>query len=141
MKLFGRFDFFEYLRGRVRILAEVPKKPLPLEDIRFSIAWCSPFDIKKYRKDLANKIVAGRFRTLTNNIGTDNAGWDCFYNSGMLKEVEKASVIRNSGIITKMDSLKNFPEYAFLYVGEIPNWIDYNQFQLPELRLRMVKGK
>lgn len=113
----------ERVFGRVRILAEVPKKPLPLESIRFSVAWCAPNDLKKYKKELANKIVVGRFKN------ADVLGTTTYL------------TLRNTGTIPKLETLKNFPEYAFLYVGEVPNWVYYRQFRLSELRLRLVKEK
>ncbi len=109
--------------GRVRILAIVPKKPQPLENIPFVVAWCNPEDVKKYRRVIANKIVAGRMELFLR--ATEDSNPD-------------ASFLRNGGYITeKLYSLNNLVERALFNVGQIPDWVAPHQFENPELRLRI----
>ncbi len=98
-------DFTADITGRMRVLVLCPKKPAPLDDIKFSVAWCSPFDMKSYRRDKANKIVAGRFVAA--------------FNSG------KNKPIRNTGIIAHVDTLKGFPSEVIKFMDqEVPEWVD-----------------
>ncbi len=116
--------------GRVRVLAVIPKKPAPLDNIHFAVAFCSPLDSKKYRKDIANSIVTGRlvkYLQMTpeqrNNIaGVDNA------------------VHRNCGTIPHLSSLKDLFEDVFNYVGSVPSWVWPDQFSSERVRSRVWMG-
>jgi hypothetical protein len=88
--------------GRVRILAVFPKKPNPLENIKFSIAWCNPLDTKNFTKKKSNQILVGRFlKAFVDNI----PGY-------------------NTGIVSKINVIKEFPEAALNTLKFIPLWVD-----------------
>jgi hypothetical protein len=94
-------DSFDKLSvGRVRILAVVPKKPLPLENIKFSVAWCAPGDVKHFNKDKSNKILIGRY---------------------LANFVENRSV-DSCGVVGKIDSLAKFQMHVFNEI-ETPRWV------------------
>lgn len=95
--------------GRFRILAVVPKKPLPLENIRFSIAWCSPTDLKLFTKQKANMILVNRWLSAFANSPKGKNG-----------EIRK---IKNTGVIKgPLDSLKNFWLALAKDKVEVPFW-------------------
>lgn len=92
--------------GRVRILAVCPKKPLPLTNIKFSVAWCSPLDMKKFTKYRANQMIVGRW----------------------LKAFRDEHLpVYNVGTVDKVETLKNFPSVVFKQMeveGQLPWWVE-----------------
>lgn len=93
--------FTHDLPGRVRILAVVPKKPEPLTNIKFSVAWCSPSDVKQFNRDKANKILIGRY----------------------LSQFVEGKTNKNCGVVKSIDSLEAFQVAAFNALENVPNWI------------------
>lgn len=90
--------------GRVRILAVMGKKPDLLDNIRFSMSWCAPSDMKKYTRKRANTICVGRWNMAF-------AGEKTILN------------MRNTGIIYHLDTLRGFVENALVAVnGLLPKW-------------------
>ncbi len=114
----------EDMPGRVRILAEVQKKGAPLKDILFTVAWCSPLDLKKFTKKKANTITVGRFKLLKEAFGVHH----------------DVPSMKNVGFIKELDTLKGFVEQALLNVQEIPYWVDADQFESAELKARLKDG-
>ncbi len=98
---FELIDLFEGHHGRVRILAVVPKKPEPLKNIKFAVAWCSPQDVKNFSKSKSNKILTGRY--LSHFVdGREN---------------------HNCGVVAEVPSLNNFQVAVFNVLKNVPNWV------------------
>lgn len=94
--------------GRIRILAVVDKKPGELKRIRFSISYCAPSDLFKYRRDRANAICVGR------------------WNKAFGPEGDYEMDINHTGVIPLLESLKRetVVEAALAHVsGHLPQWI------------------
>ncbi len=95
------------LMGRMRVLAVCPKKPAPLDNINFSVAWCSPLDLNKYDRVKANRIVVGRWLSAFVRCKLD---------------------VRNTGTVKHLETLKGFPGVVIQTMGdwEVPDWVDYD---------------
>lgn len=94
-------DLYNRTTGRIRILALVPKKPEPLENINFSVAWCSPEDVNQFSKVKSNKILVGRY----------------------LSHFVDGRPNNSCGTIKSLTSLKFFPIHAFNALSQVPNWV------------------
>lgn len=94
-------DLYNRTTGRIRILALVPKKPEPLENINFSVAWCSPEDVNQFSKVKSNKILVGRYLSHFVDKRPNNS----------------------CGTIKSLTSLKFFPIHAFNALSQVPNWV------------------
>lgn len=90
--------------GRIRILAVVPKRPNPLDDIRVAVCWCAPVDLKRFSKKRSNQILVGRW----------------------LKEFtgDKQGTVYNNAATLSVDSLVDFPSEVFKVVA-VPRWAVY----------------
>lgn len=113
--------------GRVRIVALVPLKPHPLENIHFAAAFCSPKDIKRYRKDIANRIACGRLSKYLTLTDEERTNLDT-----------ESSIGRNCGTIPKIEDLKGFVEKALLHIGRAPDWIEPEQFHNDDLAEKLL---
>ena len=115
--------------GRIRIVAVCPRTG-PLINIPFSIAFCNPEDLRKYRKDLANRITVGRLMKYLKYSEEDRLT--------LTPTKVDSSVIRNCGTVRNIDNWKNFTEEALLEVGEIPQWVYAGQFDDMYLQSRIT---
>lgn len=86
--------------GRVRIMGVFGKSPAPLENIRFSVAWCNPEDVRIFTKKRSNQIMVGRF----------------------VKAFADFQEVENVGIVGKIEAIKNFPLAALNSLKYIPMW-------------------
>lgn len=122
-------EFWPYI-GRIRILAVLEKKPEELKNITFSIAFCAPSDLMRYRRDRANAICVGRWNKAFEEI-MDSASENWPNNK-----------IAHTGIIPELESLKRDEVVcaALSHVnGHLPQWLHTCEFYNEPLNSRLFK--